>query len=134
MKIAWLYCAVAALLLAIFDFARHTWPLLRQRQSLAADLEATERKALRDLEDMPPEVQRLARQPEPLVVNKSRVKSTVHRRAPLDAIGIKKYGDDGKVAGERLIIGLFTSVAYNSSPRDIPMLRRKLDKPVRPMR
>ena len=85
---------------------------------------------LRELAERPPEIQRLVRRPEPLSVNKADVKSKVHRPVHLDAIGVKKMDAAGKVIGERLIVGLFTSAAYNSSPRDIPLLRRKVDKTV----
>ena len=31
----------------------------------------------------------------------------------MDTIGVKKFDDKGKVIGERLFVGLFTSVAYS---------------------
>jgi glutamate dehydrogenase len=85
---------------------------------------------LRHLERMPSDVQRIVRRPDPLIISKADIKSTVHRSVLLDTIGVKKFDAKGKVIGERLITGLFTSVAYSSSPRDIPLLRRKLDKTI----
>src|SRR3546814_2614949 len=61
-----------------------------------------------------------------LVVTKANRHSTVHRPVHLDVIGIKIFDAEGVVAGERLFVGLFTSMAYNVTPRRIPFLRRKV--------
>ncbi|WP_420547708.1 NAD-glutamate dehydrogenase [Curvivirga sp.] len=53
-------------------------------------------------------------------------RSTVHRRVYMDTIAIKIYDSKGKATGERIFAGLFTSEAYNQSPREIPLLRRKV--------
>lgn len=60
-----------------------------------------------------------------LVVTKSNIRSTVHRPAYMDFIGIKRYNSQGEVDGLYCLLGLFTSVAYNSPPKDIPLLRQK---------
>ena len=52
--------------------------------------------------------------------------ATVHRHAYTDQIEIKVFDDAGKVVGIRRIIGLYTSVAYNSRPYAIPLLRQKV--------
>jgi glutamate dehydrogenase len=67
-----------------------------------------------------------ARAATPLVITKANARSTVHRPALLDHIGVKVFGRDGVPRMERRFIGLFTSVAYNESPRDIPLLRHKV--------
>ncbi len=64
--------------------------------------------------------------PYPLVIAKANAKSTVHRPVYMDYVGIKKFDDAGRVIGERRFVGLFTSAAYNRSPLDIPLLRRKV--------
>ena len=64
--------------------------------------------------------------PDAVMVIKADVRATVHRRVHMDYIGIKKYDRNGKAIGERRFIGLFTSAAYNRTPRDIPYLRRKI--------
>lgn len=87
-------------------------------------------KEIRNLQIMPAEVRKFVRRPNPVVISKADVRSTVHRSVLLDTIGVKKYDKSGKVIGERLIIGLFTSVAYNSNPSTIPFLRRKIDSTV----
>ncbi|MCG8427097.1 MAG: NAD-glutamate dehydrogenase, partial [Chromatiales bacterium] len=61
-----------------------------------------------------------------LVITKCNSTSKVHRPAYMDFIGVKRYGSDGKVNGLHCILGLFTSAAYSSPPRDIPLLRKKV--------
>ncbi|HEX3754831.1 MAG TPA: NAD-glutamate dehydrogenase domain-containing protein, partial [Rhizomicrobium sp.] len=73
------------------------------------------------------EVRGFLEQPAPLIVTKSNGRSVVHRRAHMDYIGIKTYGADGRLSGERRFVGLFTSSAYSAQPRAIPLLRRKIE-------
>ena len=80
-----------------------------------------------DLAALPPEVSDFIREPKVLLVSKTNRRSRVHRSAHMDAVGVKKFNAAGEVVGERLFVGLFTSVAYSSSPRSIPFLRRKID-------
>ena len=80
---------------------------------------------LRSLGTLPPEVQDFVRRPELLRITKANRKSTVHRPALMDTIAVKSFNAKGEVVGERLFIGLFTSVAYSMSPREIPILRQK---------
>jgi len=87
-------------------------------------------KELRNLNKMPAEIRALVRNTDPVVISKADVRSTVHRAALMDTIAVKKVDKDGNVTGERLIVGLFTSVAYSTSPREIPLLRRKIEKMV----
>jgi glutamate dehydrogenase len=61
----------------------------------------------------------------PLIIAKSSTITRVHRRAPMDDIGLKIYDADGKITGEIRLLGLFTSSAYTQSPKDIPLLRQK---------
>ena len=74
----------------------------------------------------PPEVRRLARQPNPLNLTKANSVSTVHRPAYLDYVGVKRFGADGEVIGEWRFLGLYTSIVYNTDPGRIPLLRRKV--------
>ena len=75
---------------------------------------------------MPVEIAEFLGQRDLLSVAKTNQRSQVHRSVHMDAIGIKKIDKNGKVVGHRLFVGLFTSVAYNLSPRNIPLLRRRL--------
>ncbi len=73
-----------------------------------------------------PEVRKLARAPQLLVLTKANSRSTVHRPGFLDYVGVKRFDVKGQVLGEQRFLGLFTSTAYNSNPADIPLLRRKV--------
>ena len=61
-----------------------------------------------------------------LSMTKTNQRSVVHRSVHMDAIGINKLDEKGKVVAHRLFVGLLTSVAYNLSPRNIPLLRRRI--------
>jgi glutamate dehydrogenase len=74
------------------------------------------------------EMQRLARSRDWLILTKANSRSTVHRHAYLDYVGIKEFDKSGRAVGERRFIGLFTSAAYSESPRSIPLLRHKVRK------
>jgi len=64
----------------------------------------------------------------PLLINKTSQVSRVHRAVPMDSVGVRCFDESGHVIGIHVFIGLFTSVAYDSSARDIPMLREKIDQ------
>jgi glutamate dehydrogenase len=70
----------------------------------------------------------LARSPHPLVLTKANSRATVHRPAYLDYVGVKQFAPDGTVLGERRFLGLYTTTAYKTSPRDIPLLRDKVER------
>ncbi len=63
-----------------------------------------------------------------LVVTKANSISTIHRATYLDYIGVKTFDARGRVTGERRFIGLFTSATYSASPREIPLLRHKVQR------
>ena len=71
-----------------------------------------------------PEVRAFLDGPEPIIVAKANTKSTIHRRAYMDYIGVKLYAE-GKVSGELRIAGLFTATAYTRSVMRIPWLSAK---------
>ena len=52
-----------------------------------------------------------------LVLTKANSRSTVHRPAYLDYVGVKTFDADGQVIGERRFLGLFTSSAYTRERR-----------------
>ena len=74
-----------------------------------------------------PEVRAFLDAPEPIIVTKSATRSLVHRRAHMDYIGIKTFDPNGQFIGERRFVGLFTSNAYSTPPRAVPLLRRKVE-------
>ena len=85
-------------------------------------------RELRTLGAMSSEDRDFAARSDLLMVTKANLRSTIHRPVHLDAIGVKKRDAKGRVVGQRLFVGLFTSSAYYRSPREIPLLRRKLQK------
>src|SRR5437763_11449934 len=70
----------------------------------------------------------LAHAEHPLVLTKANSRATVHRPAYLDYVGVKRYDADGSVIGERRFLGLYTTKAYKTSPRAIPLLRDKVER------
>jgi glutamate dehydrogenase len=67
-----------------------------------------------------------AREKRALVITKANSRSTVHRPAYLDYIGVKSFDAAGNVNGERRFIGLFATSAYAGSVRAIPVVREKV--------
>ncbi len=80
----------------------------------------------RELVTVTPEVLEFLREPHPLIITKANVKSRVHRRVHMDYVGIKMFGQDGRLEGELRLVGLFTASAYTGSTQDIPYLRLKV--------
>ena len=62
-----------------------------------------------------------------VIVSKTNAETTIHRKARMDYIGVKRVDAGGEVVGELRLIGLFTSKAYAESARQIPLVRRKLE-------
>ena len=80
------------------------------------------------------ELREQARQPELLIVTKANSISTVHR-ATLSRL--RRHEDirrSGSVIGEQRFLGLLTSSAYTRSPREIPLLRHKVEARDRALR
>jgi len=75
-------------------------------------------------------MKRLTRQKDWLILTKANSRSTVHRHSYLDYVGVKKYDEDGTPVGEMRFLGLFTSIAYSENPRNIPLLRLKVQRVV----
>lgn len=72
------------------------------------------------------ELRERARDRELVIITKTNAISTIHRAAPLDYIGFKSFDENGEVCGEYRFLGLFTSQVYSHSPREIPIVRRKM--------
>ena len=75
---------------------------------------------------LPSDIRRQSRSRSLSLVTKANSLSTVHRPGYLDYVGIKQFDAKGRLAGERRFLGLWTSAAYNSNPREIPLLRQKV--------
>ena len=74
------------------------------------------------------EVRAHARDRHLLVITKANTVATVHRATYLDYVGVKTFDSEGEVSGEQRFVGLWTSTAYSRSPRDIPVLRHKVQQ------
>ncbi|MDR6556228.1 glutamate dehydrogenase [Arthrobacter pascens] len=74
---------------------------------------------------------RKAREKKALVITKANSRSTVHRPAYLDYIGVKSFDAAGNVNGEQRFIGLFATSAYTGSVRNIPIVREKVEAVLR---
>ena len=61
-----------------------------------------------------------------ILVTKTNRRSNIFRPSHMDAIGIKKFDDSGKVIGHRLFVGLFSPATYNSPANLVPLLRRRI--------
>jgi glutamate dehydrogenase len=84
-----------------------------------------------DKEPLTPDLQDLRRMQAPITLSKVSRRSTVHRRVPLAGIHIKSYDKKGNIIGEKLFIGLFTSVTYSRSMNDVPLLRTKVQRVIK---
>ncbi len=74
------------------------------------------------------EMRRHVRTKDWLIITKANSRSTIHRHSFLDYVGVKTYNRKGQAIGEKRFIGLFTSVAYSENPRNIPLLRLKVQR------
>jgi glutamate dehydrogenase len=74
-----------------------------------------------------PEIREFLKEPKLIIMTKAAARSRVHRRVPLDYIGVKYFDHEGRVVGECVFCGLLTSTAYTRSVHAIPYLRRKVD-------
>jgi len=76
--------------------------------------------------ELPPQARKMALSKSILIIAKTNTTSSVHRAAYTDYIGVKRFNEKGELIGERRFVGLYTSTAYHSSPRQIPFLRHKV--------
>lgn len=67
-------------------------------------------------------------EPEPLILAKATLQSRVHRRVACDYVGVKHFGENGQVVGETRFLGLYTAEAYNRSVKEIPLVRRRVER------
>jgi len=74
------------------------------------------------------DIRKFARSHDLLIITKANSMSTVHRATHLDYVGVKTFDARGEVNGERRFLGLWTSMAYSFSPREIPVLRHKVQR------
>ncbi len=75
---------------------------------------------------LPSDIRRQSRSRDLILVTKANFESTVHRSGYLDYVGVKHFDAKGRLIGEKRFLGLWTSAAYSSNPREIPVLRHKV--------
>lgn len=63
---------------------------------------------------------------DPIIITKTNAQSIVHRGGYMDYISVLYFDDDGRVRGEKRLIGLFTSGAYIRRCVDTPLVRMKV--------
>ena len=73
-----------------------------------------------------PQAREKAHEPNVLVLTKANSRSTVHRVAHLDYVGVKAYDEAGQVVGERRFLGLYASTAYTESVLRVPLVAEKV--------
>ncbi len=76
------------------------------------------------------DIRRQSRSRDLVLVTKANLQSSVHRAGYLDYVGVKHFDPKGRLIGERRFLGLWTSSAYNSTPREIPLVRHKVSQVV----
>lgn len=64
----------------------------------------------------------------PIIITKTNGRASVHRDGYMDYISILRFGENGRVSGEKRIIGLFTSGAYTRRCQDTPLVRTKVQR------
>lgn len=80
------------------------------------------------ISDFPPTAIQLIDSNDLLILGKTNHRSTIHRPAYMDFIDIKHWDNTGNLIGISRFFGLYTAIAYNSSPRQIPYLRFKVSE------
>ena len=80
------------------------------------------------LDSLDPGLRRRIEDGDLLVFSKTNAYSTVHRRARMDYIGVRRVNADGEIVGEARMIGLFTSKAYMEPAAKTPLLHHKLEQ------
>ena len=76
--------------------------------------------------DTPRALKALMASPEPLLITRAGAVVTVHRRVNGDLVSVKGFDREGRVVSETRFLGLYTSAALHASPRQVPLLRRKV--------
>ncbi|QZA79855.1 NAD-glutamate dehydrogenase [Deefgea piscis] len=75
-----------------------------------------------------PDLRQIAYTPDRLLMlTKSDHRSMVHRPVYLDTVLLRHINADGQLMGELRVVGLYSASAYTAPPRQIPILRQKID-------
>ncbi len=74
---------------------------------------------------------RFAKGADKLLIVKTDRGALVHRSGAMDCVIVKTHDADGRVTGERRLVGFFTSAAYHAMAQHVPLLRARVDGVVR---
>ncbi len=74
---------------------------------------------------------RFARGHGKLLIVKTDRAALVHRSGAMDCVIVKTHDRDGRVTGERRLVGFFTSAAYHAMAQHVPLLRARVEGVVR---
>ncbi|MGB1556357.1 MAG: NAD-glutamate dehydrogenase [Oceanococcaceae bacterium] len=74
------------------------------------------------------EMSKYAASRRPLIITTTEGRSPIHHDEYCDVVVIKLYADDGRAEGTVRFLGLFSSEVYNTLPRRIPVVRRKIEQ------
>ncbi|MFZ2235915.1 MAG: NAD-glutamate dehydrogenase domain-containing protein, partial [Dokdonella sp.] len=66
-----------------------------------------------------------------IILTKTNARSHVHRPGHMDYLSVLSFDDNGHPIGEERFLGLFTSSAYMTPPREVPLVRRNVDDVMR---
>jgi len=100
---------------------------LRHSSGLGVLRDESQSKVMRLFSDMPESAREMMLSTKQLlIISKTNTVSTVHRPVYTDYVGIKHFNEKGQLIAEHRIIGLYTSTAYSSHPKQIPFLRHKV--------
>jgi glutamate dehydrogenase len=95
---------------------------------ILSDVESSTFADVTPLSSLPEDVRQRIEGGGLLIYSKTQAYSTVHRRARMDYIGVRKLNEAGEVVGEARLIGLFTSKAYMEPASKTPLLHHKLEQ------
>ncbi len=66
-----------------------------------------------------------------LILTKTNARSRVHRSGHMDYLSVLGFDSDGRPVVERRFLGMFTSSAYMTQPREVPLVRRNYESIIR---
>jgi glutamate dehydrogenase len=90
-------------------------------------LRAGSRWSEQDLIAPPAELDKYVDSPRLVVVTKANLRSTIHRGELMDVVSVKRFDATGRLTGTARFVGLFSSEVYLDRPRNIPLIRRKVE-------
>ena len=102
--------------------------VLRSVPATGLGILRSDRRLSTSFRELSPEARARAKEPQLLTLTKANSRATVHRPSYIDYVGIRSFGPDGGVIGERRFLGLFSTTAYVESVMTIPVVRRKAEE------